>query len=492
MAFKFKTKPYAHQLKALRQGADAESFAYLMEMGTGKSKVTIDNIHYLFDQGLINAAVIVAPKGVYSNWTTKEIPYHFPEPARLYVYNWCTNQTKKELAKQSEMLNLSVPDKLKVLCINVESFSSARGTDFVRKFLRAHQCMMVVDESTTIKNLKAGRTQSLVQLGGLAKYRRILTGSPITNSPLDIFSQAQFLDPKLLGFTSFYAFRARYAKLQRIELGLRSFIKVTGYQRLDELNEKLSEFSFRITKDECLDLPEKIYMRREVELTTEQKKAYEQMKNLAMVTLANDRGVSSAQIALTQILRLHQIVCGHLPLDGGGEPVPLPNNRLNALLELLDECAGKVIIWANYKPNIRGIVARLSEEYGPETVVEFHGDVSTFEREAANLAFQDLEKIEGGVRKKVSQVRFFVGNTQTGGMGIDLFNASHMIFYSNNYKLEDRIQAESRAHRNGLQHKLTIHDLVAPDTVDEKIIKALREKRNIAQLITGDSFTEWI
>lgn len=491
MAFKFKTKPYAHQIKALKQGADAEAFAYLMEMGTGKSKVTIDNAFYLFDQGLINALVIVAPKGVYLNWTNKELPFHFPAPKLLHVYPWSPSQTQKEAARQREMLVFPMPEKLKVLCINVEAFSSKRGTDFARQFLRANQCMMVVDESTTIKNPKASRTKALVQLGGLAKYRRILTGSPITNSPLDIFSQAQFLDPRLLGFNSYYAFRARYAQLRRMELGLRSFIKVVGYQRLDELQKKLSSFSFRVTKEECLDLPDCVYMKREVEMTQEQARAYDEMKRLAMVTI-QDEGVCSAQIALTQILRLHQIVCGHLKMDGSSEIRHFQHNRIEALMELIEECSGKIVIWANYTANIAEIVDRLRKEYGPETVVEYHGGTSTEDRQLANNLFQDLKKEGETLVPCKSPVRFFVGNTQTGGMGIDLFKASHMIFYSNNYKLEDRVQAEARAHRNGLQHKLTIHDLVTPGTVDEKIIKALRDKLNIAQLITGDNFQEWL
>lgn len=486
MQFSFRTKPYKHQQTAFERGRRQESFAYLMEMGTGKTKVAIDDTYDLFCAGLINAAVIIAPKGVYLNWSEKELPKHM-NPAEFTVYTWNTTQTQKEFDFQDKMIRTPYTS-LKIVVINVEAFSSKRGPEFIKQFLKAHKAMMIVDESTTIKNFRASRTKTLVELGGLAKYRRILTGSPITNSPLDIFTQARFLDPKLLGYSSYFAFRARYAIIQTINLGPRSFKKVTGYQRIDELAKKVAGFSFRVTKEECLDLPEKIYLSREVELTPEQTKAYAAMKQMAMVEMM-DGGISSASIALTQLLRLHQIVCGHLKMDDG-TMTEFKNNRIDELMEILAESTGKVIIWANYKANIQAIAHAIrtakDEEggllYGPDSVVEYWGEIDSKERKLNNDAFQDPK----------SGVRFFVGNAATGGMGIDLYAANTVVYYSNSYKLEDRMQSEDRAHRIGQTKPVTYVDLICKGTVDEKIIQALRSKMNIAQQITGDSYRDWL
>ncbi len=271
-------------------------------------------------------------------------------------------------------------------------------------------------------------------------------------------------------------------------MGPRSFKKVTGYQRVEELSKKVASFSFRVTKEECLDLPEKIYTSRDVELGAEQSRAYASMKQLAMVEL-QEGGISSASIALTQLLRLHQIVCGHLKMDDG-VITAFPNNRVKALMEILAETSGKVIIWANYVEDIRAIVRAISEEqdgdgqllYGPKSVVEFWGDIDPKTRKENNDAFQDPK----------SGVRFFVGNQATGGMGIDLFAANTVVYYSNSYKLDDRIQSEDRAHRIGQRKPVTYVDLIARGTVDEKIIQALRNKMNIAQQITGDNYRDWL
>jgi SNF2 family DNA or RNA helicase len=486
MEFSYRTKPYEHQREALKAGAARESFGYFMEMGTGKTKVAIDNAHYLHCEKRIDAMVIVAPKGVYLNWSEKELPKH-TDPANFLLYTWTGATTQKELAMMGAIQKTKT-DKLKIVVVNVEAFSSRRAAEFLRAFLKAHKALMVVDESTTIKNFRAQRTKTLLDLADLTAYRRILTGSPITNSPLDIYTQAKFLDWRLLGYTSYFAFRARYAIIQTIHMGPRSFKKVTGYQRVEELSKKVSAFSFRVTKDECLDLPEKIYTSRDVELTPEQSKAYASMKQLAMVEL-QEGGISSASIALTQLLRLHQIVCGHLKMDDGSV-VEFPNRRLDALMEVLAESTGKVIIWANYVANIRAIVDAIKNEkdeeggllYGPESVVEFYGDVSDKDRLENNRAFQDPK----------SKVRFFVGNQATGGMGIDLYAANTVVYYSNGYKLDDRMQSEDRAHRIGQTKPVTYVDLICKGTVDEKIIQALRNKMNIAQQITGDNYRDWL
>lgn len=197
------------------------------------------------------------------------------------------------------------------------------------------------------------------------KYRRILTGSPVTRSPMDLFSQCAFLDTNALGYNSFFAFQNRYAVLQRRVMGARSFQEVIGYRRLDELNEKLFEFSSRVLKEECLDLPEKLYIRREVPLTPEQDKLYGQMQKLALAKLDSGE-LATTESVLTQIMRLQQICCGHFTPDVG-KIQAIKNNRLNELLDILDETSGKVIIWASYTHDIQQIGQALRERFGPES-----------------------------------------------------------------------------------------------------------------------------
>jgi len=267
--YEYKTEPFDHQRKALEDSWDADFHAYFMEMGTGKSKVAIDNMGVLFEKGAIKAALIVAPKGVYDNWALGEIPFHLPERIARKTVSWTPSLSKKFTA-ELEALVLEDFDGLKIFVMNVEAFSSPRGARAAGRFLVQNpDNMMIVDESTTIKNRKAQRTKNLMVLTKYSKYRRILTGSPVTKSPMDLFSQCNFLDEKALGFNSFFAFQNRYAIVQKRVMGARSFQEVTGYRRLDELNERLFSFSTRVLKEECLDLPDKIYTRRNVELTDE-------------------------------------------------------------------------------------------------------------------------------------------------------------------------------------------------------------------------------
>jgi SNF2 family DNA or RNA helicase len=340
--------------------------------------------------------------------------------------------------------------------------------------------MGIIDESTCIKNHKAKRTKKALEIGQKCKVRRIATGSPITNSPLDLFSQFAFLDKQILGCGSFYAFRNVYAEVERITTRQgQSFDKILKYKNLPMLSRRIEPFSYRITKKECLDLPDKIYTTRDVELTPEQKLLYKQMKDLSFA-MCNDE-IMSVQVALTKILRLHQILCGSFTTDEG-EVKQIPNNRLSVLSDTLEEISGKVIIWANYLQNIKDITEMLTEKYGKESFVVYTGATSSDDRvEAINL-FQNAN----------SPVRFFVGNVQTAGRGITLTAAQTVIYYSNNYSLEMRQQSEDRAHRHGQTNKVTYIDLIARDTLDEKIIQALLAKRNIANEILHDDLEDWI
>ena len=477
MNYKFKTKPYEHQLKALEISWDKPYFAYFMEMGTGKSKVLIDNISMLYDNGKINGVLIIAPKGVVKNWHEGEIPTHLVNHIEHKNILW---QSLINVTQQRKLDTLfETGEDLHILVMNVESLSTKKGVAFAEKFLNSHRALMAIDESTTIKNPEAKRTKNIVTLGKLATYRRILTGSPVTKSPLDLYKQCEFLEDELLGFNSYYAFRTRYAVMRTANFSGRSVQIVVGYRNLDELADKLKEFSYRVLKDECLDLPKKTFMKREVLLTPEQTKAYLQMQKLAHAQM-NGKMMSTATV-LTQLMRLQQITCGHFTADDGTIQ-EMPNNRVGELLNLLDEIEGKVVIWAQFQRDVHNIIKVISKEYGEDSFVDYFGLTPQEERQSNIKKFQDPD----------SSVRFFIGTTQTGGYGITLTAASTMIYYSNGYDLEKRQQSEARIDRIGQEKPMTYIDIICENTVDTRIVKALRKKVDIATQIMGEDLKEWI
>ena len=476
MDYKFKTKPYAHQTTALEKSWNKKVFAYFMEMGTGKTKVAIDNIAMLYDNGKINGALIIAPKGVYKNWYSQEIPDHLADHIKPTTVLWKSLINKTQ---QEELDKLFQPGlDLHILVMNVEAFSTKKGVDFAGRFLNSHNAFMAIDESTTIKNPGAKRTKNIVALGKYAKYRRILTGSPVTKSPLDLYKQCEFLDEYLLDHSSYYTFRTRYAVLRKAHFNGRSVEIVVGYKNLGELSDKLKPFSYRVLKDDCLDLPKKTFMKRTITLSAEQDKVYKQMKQMALAHM-NGKMITTAS-ALTQLMRLHQITCGHFTADDGSIQT-IKNNRISELSDLLEEVEGKAVIWAHYQYDVNEIVKTITKEYGEDSIVTYYGLTPQDERQDNIKKFQDDPKC-----------RFLVGTPSTGGYGITLTAASTMIYYSNGYDLEKRQQSEARIDRIGQEKPMTYIDIICEETVDDRIVKALRKKINIATEIMGESLKEWI
>jgi SNF2 family DNA or RNA helicase len=477
MNYKFKTKPYAHQITALEKSWNRENYAYFMEMGTGKTKVLIDNAAMLYDKGKINGVLIIAPKGVVGTWYNQEIPTHLPTHIENVSVLWQSNITKEQSRKLGTLFNTG--EELHLLIMNVEALSTTKGVDFARKFLLSHNTLIAIDESTTIKNPKAKRTKNISSLSIMAKYRRIMTGSPVTKNPLDLFSQCYFLDPYLLGHESYYSFRMRYAIMKTANIAGRQIQLVSGFKNLGELSDKLKPFSYRVLKEDCLDLPDKIFMKRQIKLSSEQLKLYDQMRKEALATL-NGKQVTTVN-ALTQLMRLHQITCGHFTADDGTTQ-RIPNNRISELMDVLDEIEGKAIIWAHYQWDIKDIIKEIVKVHGPGSVVDYYGLTPQDERQGNIKKFQN----------PTNSVRFLVGTPQTGGYGITLTAANTVIYYSNGYDLEKRLQSEDRAHRIGQSKSVTYVDLICDDTVDEKIVKSLRKKINIASEVLGEELRSWI
>ena len=414
--------------------------------------------------------------------------------------------------------------------------------------------MVVVDESTTIRNASL-RTEAVQRLGRLADIRYILTGLVTPKNPLDLYRQFEFLDPGILGYSDFTTFRARYAIVERIcmlpqeqirntflacvgikrgqcllsdgllrnkyakvypgqdtsrmprselveglliaadgmkradlieaILAMGGYIpnvpQIKGYQNIEELQQKIAPYSYRVTKDQALDLPPKIYQIWEVALTAEQKKAYGELLEFATTALAGeeaDTGHVTAPSAITQIVKLHQLVCGY-GVDEHGGINPVGSNRIDALIEVLDECEGKVIIWAEYLFSVYQIIEALEKEYGKESVATFSG---------ANKATRGQDE-----RRFLSDplCRFMVAS-YAGSLGNTWINANTVVYFANTYDLEKRMQSEDRSHRDGLRHSVTYVDLMAMGTVDEKIVKALRNKIDMATAITGEGWKRWL
>jgi SNF2 family DNA or RNA helicase len=476
--YRFKTTPYEHQRVALGASWDKHEFAYFMEMGTGKSKVLIDNLALLYDYGHVDSALIIAPKGVYKNWAELEIPKHIPDHIHHQIISWYPNPTKEQKA---DLLSLfSITPDLKIFVMNIEALSTKKGTSFAEKFLLGHKALFVIDESTTIKNPAARRTKSAIKLSKLAYYKRILTGSPVTKSPLDLYSQCAFLDEELLGFSSFFSYRNHFAIMQKRSVATHSFQQIVGYRNLDDLKDLLAKFSYRVLKQDCIDLPEKTYTIRSVELTPEQKRIYKELQDYALAELVDFETVTTATV-ITQILRLQQVICGFVRSDSGNIQ-EIPNNRMKELLAILEEIDGKCIIWANYRYDIRRLVQEISKAYGPESVAAYYGETPAEDRQNIVTSFQDMD----------SKLRFFVGQPRTGGFGLTLTAAHTVVYYSNSYDLEIRLQSEDRAHRIGQENKVTYIDLCVHKTVDEKIIRSLRSKINLATQILGEDYKKWL
>ena len=476
MKYKFKTKPYAHQLTALEKSWNRENYAYFMEMGTGKTKVLIDNASMLYDKGKIDSLLIVAPKGVVGTWYNQELPTHLPNHIENVTVLWQANITKKQQEKLETLFEIETA--FHILIMNVEALSTSKGVDFATKFLNSHRTMVAIDESTTIKNPKAKRTKNIMQLANLARYRRVMTGSPVTKNPLDLFTQCYFLDPYLLGHESYYSFRTRYAIMKTANIAGRQIQLVSGFKNLGELSDKLKPFSYRVLKEDCLDLPDKIYMKRNINLTPEQLKVYNQMKKEALATLNGK--ITSTVNALTQLMRLQQITCGHFTADDGSTQ-SIKNNRITELMDVLEEIEGKAIIWAHYQYDITNIIKEVVKVHGPGSIVDYYGLTPQDERQGNIKKFQDDPKC-----------RFIVGTPATGGYGITLTAANTVIYYSNGYDLEKRLQSEDRAHRIGQKKSVTYVDLICDETVDEKIVKSLRKKINIASEVLGEELKSWI
>lgn len=492
------TKPFGHQLSAV--GAlQRQVRALLMEMGTGKTWVIIADWAMRVLAGDARDLIVIAPKGVYRNWeglrengTRGEIGVHLaPEILdRAIIVTWRSGSATAKRRLEFMLANTDAR-RPRVFLVNVESLSVVPAVlDAIMEIVRHRRCVVCIDESTRIRNEDAARTAAVLAVGQIVpdRHKRIMSGLVTPKSPLDLFSQFEFISPAVLGFHSFYGFKARHAVTRPIPTGpvredgsRRTIRAVVGFRRLAELRDKIAPRSFRVTKDQCLDLPPKLYKLRSVDLTAEQTRIYEELRRTAQAALPSGHYVYATEI-LPRLIRMQQVLCGFVVDEQGGEHA-VPSHRLDELVAVLGELdpGKKAIIWAPYVRSLREIHARLLREYGPRSSVRYWGEVKDGERmESINRFQRDLD------------TSWFVSNQATGGLGITLTAASLVVYYANTPDLEHRLQSEDRPHRAGLQHPVTYVDLCAEGTIDVRWINTLRSKMDLAAVLTGEAPRQWL
>jgi hypothetical protein len=475
-------KPYAHQLQALERLKGKQAFALLMKMRTGKTKVLLDDFGQLELDGAVERLLVIAPGGVYRTWVSA-IQEHCSQDLlkRLGVWVWESGASKtKQVALQDF---LSAAARPQILLMNVEALSSVKRAKAVAKQFLADgnaRTMLAIDESTIIKRHDSKRTEFILnELKPLATYRRILTGLVTPRSPLDLYSQFDFLDNAILGHRSYLGFRSRFAIMRPIIGGGRAIQTVVGYRDSEELQARIAPHSFRVRLEDCYDLPPKIYQRRDVPLTDEQEKLYNDMLHFASAQLKSGTFVS-ATVVVAQIIRRHQILCGHT-VDEKGTYHDIAERRIETLLEVLEEEGeDKAIIWCAYDPCIRKVSAALQKEYGEASVARFWGG-NVNQREEEERRFLNDEKC-----------RFMVATPAAGGRGRTWNNASLTIYHSCTPDLEHRSQSEERTQAVGKVRSGLYIDLIALGKVEEKYLKCLRGKIDISTVINGDNYQEWL
>ena len=490
-----KTEGMDHQIQALARLDGKRNFGLFMEQGTGKTWTTLADAERCYQGNKIDALFVVAPNGVHTNWTRREVPTHLSVDTICYAWRG-EPKTKKAKADFDKLYSNHYPlgeAPLRIFTMNIEAINTPKGYAAAEEFLRSFRCMMVVDESTRIKNPDAKRTEKVIDLGKLAIARRILTGPPLTKAPTDLFSQFDFLKPGLLGTTSYRAYVSEYAVLLDNAHPLKqamirknpkaAFAQVVEtdkngvkqWKNLDKLSHMIAPHTFRVRKEDCLDLPPKVYKRVYFELEPSQRKVYEKLKEDYHYVHLGEEDMSFQAIAART--KLKQVTSGFIHVRGSAFPIdqhgpladPKDNPRMAAFKSLIEDFDGQFIVWAMFEEEINQVLAALAE--AGITACSYYGATKKDDREKAIDDFQ------------AGRVQAFVGHAQAAGIGLTLTAASTAIYYSCSYDNELRMQSEDRCHRIGTKHTVTYYDLIAEDTIDEDVMNSLAVKNALAAYV---------
>lgn len=464
MAFEFKHPPMGHQLVALRKAWPSREFAFFHEMGTGKTYTAINLAAARKQQGQIDALVVICPTPIKSVWEV-EVEKFCPIDYSVWVFESGDKPANWMREKR---------DELKIFVVGVESMSIKNGQSMqmLEYFARFHRLMVVVDESSRIKNYKANRTKNVVKVGSWADYRLLLTGTPITQGLEDLFGQFLFLNAKIIGCKNYFVFRNKYCVMGGFQGK-----QILGYQFTDHLLKQVEPYVDYVTKDDCLDLPPKVYADPLIVKPTEDQKRVMRQLTQEYAMQDQDKEITVSTI-LERTLRYQQVIGGSFPFEENGEydvqPISGRNPKIDAMMEYINDLPAhaKVIIWARFVPEIRYIADALDSEFGASSYRTFYGATSPDDRKQNTLDFQDDPT-----------VRFMVSNQTVGGYGQTWTAATFVIYYSNTFSYEDRYQSEDRAHRKGQENRVTYQDIEMEVKQDKMILTAIRKKKDLAKMV---------
>jgi len=488
MSYQYKTKPFDHQRKEFEEHGIDPSRGLFWEQGTGKTKPVIDSTAMLYDADEIDGLCVIAPNGVHRNWVSDELPAHLPDAIaeRTRAHIWYSTDALYHKESFNETLK---HDGLAVFVISYPAIWTDRGRDAWKAFLKKRRCMYVLDESQRVKNPNAKWSRRIMGSSTVgADYRRCLSGTPCSNSPFDVYNQLRFLDPdiwKRLGLLDFSMFKQYFGFWQTfVRKDERTFTQCVAYKNLNTLHQLLHQLGSRVTKDEVFDLPPKLYSKRYFDVSPKQAEIYQKLKDELMVELKN--GTLSAPLAINRLLRFQQIACGYLPAsddDPTLQPIDKINRRLQCTIETCEDLSHQALIWARFTQDI-DLLRNHAFMREKDRCVFVDGRITGPKRG------EELDKFKRG------DVQFLIANVQTDGVrsGQTLLGKT-VIYHSNDFSLEHRQQSEDRAHRWGADTEESVNyiDIVAHGIpIDMRIIGSLREKLDVASMVTGDNIKDWI
>lgn len=496
--YEFKTPPLVHQKEEFFRSTTDKARAIFWDPGLGKSYLIINQMSYLYQQGLIDTAIIVAPNGVHLNWCLEEIPKHMPDSVRakckMLTYVSQKAGSKKAGVERDKFIK---HQGLSILFVAYEACITDKFKAFKKQvYEKRKSVFLCLDESHRIKGRTAHVRKTLTATGDRSAYRRILTGTPLETPP-DLYGQVRFLERTFWeskGFPTSVEFDAHFCEyeeksfVQRAKGGgivrdkdgmpKRNLVQlIKGYKNIDILKEYLKEIGVRLTLEQAgIHLPPVTYSKRYYEMFPEQRRMYDDLKT-KFRTEFEDGVVVDAQAAITRLLRLQQIICGYVGVEQD-EPVrmidPKKNPRLDLCLETVEDLPHQVLIWCRFVNDVSQVVDALGKE-----ARRYDGQADEDDRLYAKQAFQ------------AGDLKYLV-LTDAGAEGLTLVGAKTSLFYSNSFTMIKRIQKEARNVRIGQTEHTSCIDLVCEGTVDNDIVDALRKKRDLASQLTGDELKSWI
>lgn len=467
--YKFKKyQPMKHQATTMDKAYHMDEYAILFEQGLGKTFAAINLAAAWRMENKIDAVIVICPSAIKLVWE-EELEIHCP----------IDYQPQVMMAGKYKKIDRFIEEKtdFQWLVVGVEALSQGHAHKYLDRFLMSRRCLIVIDESSRIKTPNKTRTDRCIAFGLKATKKLILSGTSVTQGIEDLYTQFRFLNPNIVGFDSYYTFRANYCIMMNIQVGVNAWgepkyiPKVVGYRNEDELIKSIAPYTTRAEKADVLDLPEKVFQNRYIEMTPPQKKAYQDMKDELFIEV----GEQEYEVAtvLEQMLRLQQITGGFYPHDDGEKIVPMPlpgkNPKVVELMNLMGEIKGKVVIWCQFRCEIEAVALALKKA-GIQTV-QFHGGCDHAEKKFAVHSFRHEPK-----------TKVFLA-TRAAAFGLTLIEASTAIYYSQGYSLEEYDQSQDRIHRIGQKDSCNYIHLVCNRTVDTKVIKALADKKSVAVMV---------